>query len=167
MHRPASISWRTPRHPAADVAAIRDPQRNRLARVQAFVRRLAVVAVGFGLAAAMGGCTSSSDAANAPGATSTSTTSTTKVSGPCSENVILRRVFDEEMVSGCLQISGVTSETCDNGSIVGLIDISGTPLIVVAGSSPQRVDDDVAAPLDPPQPQRFEVDRRELLTFCP
>ena len=137
--------------------------------MRALVWRLAVVAVGFSLAAGMGGCTSTSDAPDGPGAltSSTSTTSSTKVSRPCSENVILGRVFDEEMVSGCLRISGVTSETCDDGSIVGLIDISGTPIVVVAGSSPQRVDDDVASPLDPPRPQRFEVDRRELLTYCP
>lgn len=134
------------------------------------IRDLAVDLMGFGLLVGLVACGSTSDAGSEQNVTTTSaspTTDATEVQGPCSENVILNRVFDEEMVSGCIQVSGVTTITCDDGSVLALIDISGSPVVVTAGSRPQQVGDDVAAPLDPPQPQRFEIDRAKLLSLCP
>lgn len=85
---------------------------------------------------------------------------------PCSEAVILGEVFDEDMVAECMQISGVASVTCDDGAVIGLIDVTGTPLIVQPGSSAEPVDDTVAAKLNDAPPFRYDVDQSKLLDRC-
>ena len=120
------------------------------------------------------GCSSSSDSAGSrPAATTAPATSvrtpsetTAKVRQPCSEAVISGEVFDEEMVAECLQISGVTSATCPDGSIVGLIDVSGTPLVVHAGTTAERVDGTVAKKLSETGPPRYDVDTATLSDRC-
>ncbi len=89
-----------------------------------------------------------------------------KVFMPCSEAVILGEVFDEEMVTECMLISGIESATCDDGAVIGLIDISGTPLVVRAGVGAESVDDTVAKKLNDVPPVRYDIDQAKLRDRC-
>lgn len=150
--------------------------RHRWVNGQRAQRRYALAATAM-LLLTLVGCGSSSEGASTtpptttaavePTATTATVTETTeKVFSACSDAVILGNVFDEEMVAECVQISGVASTACPDGSMVGLIEVSGSLLVVHAGGSAQQVDDTVAEKLNDQRPFRYDVDEAKLLDRC-